>query len=100
MYYNKGCGIYSHIRRHIIENLATIGTLYSIGEYIWAVIENDEKDKTTTIEIINCCPLQGKKVRIATSSIDRLEPKRQGGCRGWKAIYQNSQIKNQNTKLS
>lgn len=53
-----------------MEGYPSMGTIYSLREQygakrlIWAVIENNLNDKTSTLVVVEDCPENGKKAKV------------------------------------
>lgn len=63
-----------------MQGYATIGTMYSLREQnsdkslIWAVIENDSNDNTSTLLVVEDCPKKGKQVKVDATWLYEREP--------------------------
>lgn len=63
-----------------MQGYACIGTIYSLREQhsdkslIWAVIENNLNDKTSTLLVVANCPENGKKVKVDAKWLYEREP--------------------------
>lgn len=63
-----------------MEGYAIIGALYYLREQysdrslLWAVIENNSNDNTSTLVVVEDCPENGKKVKVAAKWLYEREP--------------------------
>ena len=63
-----------------MKGYASIGTIYSLREQhsdkilIWAVIENNSNDNTSTLVVVEDCPEIGKRVKVDAKWLYEREP--------------------------
>ena len=63
-----------------MEGFSHIGTLYSLREpkedksLLWAVIENNLNDKTSTLSVVEDCSENGKKVKVDAKWLNEIAP--------------------------
>lgn len=63
-----------------MQGYASIGTIYSLREQhsdkslIWAVIENNSNDNTSTLLVVEDCPENGKQVKVDAKWLYEREP--------------------------
>jgi len=63
-----------------MDGYASIGAIYFLRErhssksLIWAVIENNSNDNTSTLLVVEDCPENGKKVKVDAKWLYEREP--------------------------